>query len=112
MVTASCFYVLSFQTLYDPFFISFYNLFYTSLPVLAMGIFDQVWMSPVSHNASSPLACSFFALPSLFVAMAHHFASEHFKIKYDHENNFFYLKSYFNLLFSSAHIFVAHHYVC
>lgn len=29
------------QTLYDPFFISCYNVFYTSLPVLALGIFDQ-----------------------------------------------------------------------
>ncbi|CAG2177531.1 unnamed protein product [Oppiella nova] len=29
------------QTLYDPIFISCYNVFYTSLPVLAMGIFDQ-----------------------------------------------------------------------
>lgn len=29
------------QTLYDPVFISFYNVFYTSLPVLALGVFDQ-----------------------------------------------------------------------
>ncbi|OQV17784.1 Phospholipid-transporting ATPase ID [Hypsibius exemplaris] len=29
------------QTVYDPWFISFYNLFYTSLPILALGIFDQ-----------------------------------------------------------------------
>ncbi|UYV77865.1 ATP8B2 [Cordylochernes scorpioides] len=29
------------QTLYDPAFISVYNVFYTSLPVLALGIFDQ-----------------------------------------------------------------------
>ncbi|XP_023217447.1 probable phospholipid-transporting ATPase IM [Centruroides sculpturatus] len=29
------------QTVYDPAFISFYNVFYTSLPVLALGIFDQ-----------------------------------------------------------------------
>lgn len=29
------------QTLFDPIFISFYNVFYTSLPVLALGIFDQ-----------------------------------------------------------------------
>ncbi|XP_070384650.1 probable phospholipid-transporting ATPase IM [Dermacentor albipictus] len=28
-------------TLYDPVFISFYNVFYTSLPVLALGVFDQ-----------------------------------------------------------------------
>ncbi|XP_013788073.1 phospholipid-transporting ATPase ID-like [Limulus polyphemus] len=29
------------QTLFDPVFISFYNVFYTSLPVLALGIFYQ-----------------------------------------------------------------------
>ncbi|XP_055329116.1 phospholipid-transporting ATPase ID-like [Paramacrobiotus metropolitanus] len=29
------------QTVYDPWFISFYNLFYTSLPILALGVFDQ-----------------------------------------------------------------------
>ncbi|GBN72388.1 Phospholipid-transporting ATPase ID [Araneus ventricosus] len=29
------------QTLYDPNFISCYNVFYTSMPVLALGIFDQ-----------------------------------------------------------------------
>lgn len=29
------------QTLFDPAFISFYNVFYTSLPVLTLGIFDQ-----------------------------------------------------------------------
>ncbi|XP_076258648.1 ATPase phospholipid transporting 8B isoform X2 [Rhynchophorus ferrugineus] len=29
------------QTVFDPMFISIYNLFYTSLPVLAVGIFDQ-----------------------------------------------------------------------
>uniref|UniRef100_A0A915BAB5 Phospholipid-transporting ATPase n=2 Tax=Parascaris univalens TaxID=6257 RepID=A0A915BAB5_PARUN len=29
------------QTVYDPVFIASYNLFFTSLPVLAMGIFDQ-----------------------------------------------------------------------
>lgn len=30
-----------FQTLFDPMFIALYNLFYTSMPVLALGIFDQ-----------------------------------------------------------------------
>lgn len=30
-----------FQTVFDPMFISVYNLFYTSLPVLALGIFEQ-----------------------------------------------------------------------
>ncbi|CAG2057330.1 unnamed protein product [Timema podura] len=29
------------QTVFDPMFISVYNLFYTSLPVLGLGIFDQ-----------------------------------------------------------------------
>ncbi|XP_044736525.1 probable phospholipid-transporting ATPase IM isoform X3 [Chrysoperla carnea] len=29
------------QTVFDPMYISVYNLFYTSLPVLALGIFDQ-----------------------------------------------------------------------
>ncbi|XP_076466035.1 phospholipid-transporting ATPase ID-like [Babylonia areolata] len=29
------------QTLFDPFFISLYNVFYTSLPILALGVFDQ-----------------------------------------------------------------------
>ncbi|KAL5275863.1 ATP8B2 family protein [Megaselia abdita] len=29
------------QTVFDPFYISVYNLFYTSLPVLALGIFEQ-----------------------------------------------------------------------
>jgi len=30
------------QTVVDPFFITLYNVTYTSLPVLAMAIFDQV----------------------------------------------------------------------
>lgn len=34
--------VWSVQTVYDQFFITLYNIVYTSLPVLAMGIFDQV----------------------------------------------------------------------
>ncbi|XP_025076903.1 phospholipid-transporting ATPase ID-like isoform X3 [Pomacea canaliculata] len=29
------------QTLFDPFFISLYNVFYTSLPILVLGVFDQ-----------------------------------------------------------------------
>lgn len=29
------------QTVYDPMYISVYNLFYTSLPVLALGVFEQ-----------------------------------------------------------------------
>ncbi|KAK8734413.1 hypothetical protein OTU49_006178, partial [Cherax quadricarinatus] len=35
------FVAFSAQTVYDPFFISTYNLFYTSLPVLCLGIMDQ-----------------------------------------------------------------------
>ncbi|CAF3159997.1 unnamed protein product [Rotaria sp. Silwood2] len=30
------------QTLYNPFFIATYNVFFTSLPVLVLGVFDQV----------------------------------------------------------------------
>jgi hypothetical protein len=30
------------QTLFDPFFVSTYNVFFSSLPVLALGVFDQV----------------------------------------------------------------------
>ncbi len=29
------------QTLFEPFFIAVYNVFYTSQPVLALGVFDQ-----------------------------------------------------------------------
>lgn len=32
---------LHLQTVYDPMYISVYNLFYTSLPVLALGVFEQ-----------------------------------------------------------------------
>lgn len=32
---------VAFQTVYDPMYISVYNLFYTSLPVLAIGVFEQ-----------------------------------------------------------------------
>lgn len=35
------FFPFHFQTVFDPMYISVYNLFYTSLPVLAVGIFDQ-----------------------------------------------------------------------
>ena len=34
--------LISFQTVYDQWFITLINIVYTSLPVLAMGIFDQV----------------------------------------------------------------------
>ena len=34
-------FVLYFQTLFEPMFIAVYNVFYSSQPVLAIGIFDQ-----------------------------------------------------------------------
>lgn len=37
-----------FQTVYDQWFITLFNIVYTSLPVLAMGIFDQVCAFPFS----------------------------------------------------------------
>ena len=43
---------LFFQTLYDEAFVSLYNVCYTSLPVLALGIFDQV--SVVAGKALKP----------------------------------------------------------
>jgi len=41
-ITQTVFIFLTFQTLFDPYFISFYNVMYTSLPVLVLGLFDQV----------------------------------------------------------------------
>ena len=35
------FFTILFQTLFEPMFIAVYNVFYTSQPVLALGIFDQ-----------------------------------------------------------------------
>ena len=35
------FFTIFFQTLFEPMFIAVYNVFYTSQPVLALGIFDQ-----------------------------------------------------------------------
>lgn len=40
-----CCSLFSLQTVYDQYFITLYNIVYTSLPVLAMGVFDQVWGS-------------------------------------------------------------------
>lgn len=40
LITAFC--LLSLQTVYDQWFITLFNIVYTSLPVLAMGLFDQV----------------------------------------------------------------------
>jgi len=37
-----------FQTVFDPVFITLYNVIYTSLPVMAMGVFDQVCHEPCS----------------------------------------------------------------
>lgn len=34
------------KTVYDQYFITLYNIVYTSLPVLAMGVFDQVSLCP------------------------------------------------------------------
>ncbi len=34
--------LLSLKTVYDQWFITLFNIVYTSLPVLAMGVFDQV----------------------------------------------------------------------
>jgi len=42
MTATAEFLVLFLQTLYDEAFISLYNVCYTSLPVLVLGIFDQV----------------------------------------------------------------------
>ena len=33
---------MTFQTLFDPYYITLYNVLYTSLPVLVMGLLDQV----------------------------------------------------------------------
>lgn len=33
--------ILYFQTIFDPFYISVYNMFYTALPILAIGALDQ-----------------------------------------------------------------------
>lgn len=39
----SCYSIqLCFQTVYDQWFITLYNLMYTALPVLGLGLFDQV----------------------------------------------------------------------
>ena len=33
--------ILCFQTVYDPFFISAYNVFFTSMPIIVVGVFDK-----------------------------------------------------------------------
>lgn len=45
-----CFF--GFQTLYDPFFVATYNVFFSSLPVLALGVFDQDVSA--DHSMSKP----------------------------------------------------------
>lgn len=47
------------QTVYDQYFITLYNIVYTSLPVLAMGVFDQVWWGAVEGG---PWLCKDLAL--------------------------------------------------
>ena len=32
---------MCFQTVYDPFFISAYNVFFTSMPIIVVGVFDK-----------------------------------------------------------------------
>ena len=32
---------MCFQTVYDPFFISTYNVFFTSMPIIVVGVFDK-----------------------------------------------------------------------
>ncbi|CAF4744344.1 unnamed protein product, partial [Rotaria magnacalcarata] len=39
-------------TLYDPFFVATYNVFFSSLPVLALGVFDQDVSA--DHSLSKP----------------------------------------------------------
>ena len=39
----TCTHSQTFQTLYDPFYIAIYNVVYTSLPVVALAILDQVY---------------------------------------------------------------------
>ena len=34
-------YCVCLQTVYDPFFISTYNVFFTSMPIIVVGIFDK-----------------------------------------------------------------------
>lgn len=42
------YFIFFFQTVYDEWFITLYNLVYTSLPVLGMSLFDQVlFLSPL-----------------------------------------------------------------
>ena len=33
--------IMCFQTVYDPFFISAYNVFFTSMPIIVVGVFDK-----------------------------------------------------------------------
>lgn len=63
------------QTVYDAFFISTYNLFYTSMPVLALGVFDQ---DVSDHNSIShpklyaPGMCSLLFNRRVFVGSLLH----------------------------------------
>lgn len=42
------------QTLYDATFIAVYNVIYTSLPVIALAILDQVSLRSLSHPNPKP----------------------------------------------------------
>ncbi|CAF0855884.1 unnamed protein product [Adineta ricciae] len=52
------------QTLFDPFFIATYNIFFTSLPVLVLGIFDQDISA--EHSLSKPYLYKFGQNDELF----------------------------------------------
>ncbi|CAF1120882.1 unnamed protein product [Adineta ricciae] len=52
------------QTLFDPFFIATYNIFFTSLPVLVLGIFDQDISA--EHSLSKPHLYKFGQNDELF----------------------------------------------
>lgn len=52
-----CVLVVLLQTVYDQAFIALYNLMYTALPVLGMGLFDQVQHLQTSSNKHRPVPC-------------------------------------------------------
>ncbi|CAF0920378.1 unnamed protein product [Didymodactylos carnosus] len=51
------------QSVYDPFFVATYNMFFSSLPVLALGIFDQIFAESVIHGILT--SCVIFFVPYL-----------------------------------------------
>jgi phospholipid-translocating ATPase len=44
--------IILFQTVYDAFYVATYNVFFSSLPVLALGVFDQDVSA--DHSMSKP----------------------------------------------------------